>query len=239
MNNLFEEWQNRHFSNGNNYFIRDGIVNQRIWDSQSTKICFFLKEAYQKDVPVWDLTNWLCNENGGDGAVVKMWRTVAEFTYGLLNTNESTIPSYYEAKSLTQSDRSRLLQYISVVNVKKSNGESRSERGDLLKYVIADADLLRREIELISPNVIVCGNTGSLLRVVYGAGVDKKGNVLHDGMIDKESCEFMSSHGYLRFDNKLIIDFYHPANQFPKMMNFYTLCCIYQKALKEKEIKES
>ena len=236
MDALFEEWQNRHFRIGNKYFVRDGTINQRIWDSQNIRICFFLKEAYQKDAPIWDLTKWLCNENGGDGAVVKMWRTVAEFTYGLLNTNESNIPSYSQAKSLTQSDRSKLLQNISVVNVKKSNGESHSEWSDLVKYAKADADLLCREIDLISPNIIVCGNNSSLLRIIYGASVDEKGNVYHDGIIDEKSYCFMNDNGYFWFDNKLIIDFYHPANQFPKIMNFYTLCCIYQKALKEKKI---
>lgn len=234
MNNLFEEWQDRHFRKGNNYFIRDGIINQRIWDNQELKICFFLKEAYQKDVPVWDMTKWICNENGGAGAVVKMWKTVAELTYGLLNTNIHTIPSYTDAKSLTKCDMSQLLQKISVINVKKSNGESRSEWSDLVEYAKADADLLRREIDLISPNVIVCGNNSSLLRIVYGASVDESGCVCHDGMIDEKSYQYMNENGYLWFGDKLIIDFYHPANQFPKMMNFYTLCCIYQKALKEK-----
>ena len=42
MNNLFEEWQKRHFDKGFQYFNRDGIVNQRIWDSQKVKICFFI-----------------------------------------------------------------------------------------------------------------------------------------------------------------------------------------------------
>lgn len=235
MNNLFEEWQHRHFTKGNKFFVRDGVINQRIWDSQRIRICFFLKEAYQNDIPVWDLTKWLCNENDGTGAVVKMWRTVAEFTYGLLNTNENNIPAYHEVKSLTLKDRSALLQNISVVNVKKSNGESHSEWHDLLKYAKEDADLLRREIDLISPNIIVCGNNSSLLRIVYGANIDENCNVLHNGEIDEQAYNFMQVNGYLWLDDKLIIDFYHPANQFPKMMNFYTLCCIYQKALKERK----
>lgn len=50
MNNLFEEWQNRHFTKGNKFFVRDGVINQRIWDSQRIRICFFLKEAYQNDI---------------------------------------------------------------------------------------------------------------------------------------------------------------------------------------------
>ena len=129
-----------------------------------------------------------------------------------------------------------MLQNISVVNVKKSDGEPHSKWENLVKYAKDDADLLRREIDLISPDVIVCGNNSSLLRIVYGASVDEKGNVCHDGAIDEKSYWFMHDNGYLWFDDKLIIDFYHPANQFPKMMNFYTLCCIYQKALKKKEI---
>ncbi len=163
-----------------------------------------------------------------------MWHTVAELTYGLLNTTETSIPSYTEAKALTKSDKSDMLQRIAVVNVKKSAGKPQSKWADLIEYAQNDADLLRKQIDLIAPDIIVCGNNSSLLRIVYGASVDSENNVLDDGEMDKKTHDFMSKNGYVRFDNKLIIDFWHPANQFPKMMNFYTLCSIYQKALEKK-----
>ncbi len=235
MEKLFEEWQKRHFDIGNEYFNRDGIVNDIVWSQQRVKICFFLKEAYQEDEHIWDLAKWLRKENGKDGAVKKMWNTVAEFTYGLLNTTKTSIPSYTEAKVLTKSDKSNLLQKIAVVNVKKSAGKSESEWADLIGYAQNDADLLRKEIDLIAPDIIVCGNNSSLLRIVYGASVDSKNNVLHDGEMNEHTYTLMNKNGYVWFDDKLIIDFWHPANQFPKMMNFYTLCSIYQKALEEKQ----
>lgn len=235
MDKLFEEWQERHFKKGNDFFNQDGIVNYNVWEQQTTKrICFFLKEAHQRDYHIWSLTEWLCNENGGAGAVQKMWHTVAEFTYGLLNTTANSIPPYADAKALSESEKSALLQKIAIVNVKKSEGKSNSKWADLIDYAKNDADLIRRELDIIDPDIIVCGNNSSLLRIVYGAEVDSKNKVLHNGRIDENLYNFMDENGYVWLEDKLIIDFWHPANQFPKIMNFYTLCCIYQKALEEK-----
>ncbi|MEB3028287.1 hypothetical protein VJI72_00595 [Parvimonas micra] len=47
IDNLFKKWEEKHFSNGYKYFIRDGIVNPDIWyNMDCPKICYFLKEAY-------------------------------------------------------------------------------------------------------------------------------------------------------------------------------------------------
>ena len=235
MDKLFEEWQERHFKKGNDFFSRDGIVNNRVWEQQTTKrICFFLKEAHQRDYHIWSLTKWLRNENDGDGVIQKMWHTVAEFTYGLINTTTNSIPRYADAKALSESEKSALLQRIAIVNVKKSEGKSNSKWVDLIDYAKNDADLIRRELDIIDPDIIVCGNNSSLLRIVYGAEVDSRNKVLHNGRIDENLCNFLDENGYVWFEDKVIIDFWYPANQFPKKMNFYTLCCIYQKALEEK-----
>lgn len=43
-----------------------------------------------------------------------------------------------------------------------------------------------------------------------------------------------SKHFYW-WNDTLIIDFYHPANQYPKFMNYYSLCAVYQQALMERK----
>ena len=158
-----------------------------------------------------------------------MWGVVAEWTYGIRNTTMNTMAG---KPNLSPEEKTELLKEIAIINVKKSNGTVQSDYSDLLEYVQKDRDLLCRELELLCPNVIVCGNNSSLLRVLYGATVTDRGRVADDGRID---YSFMRAHGFAFIGNTIILDFYHPANQYPSMMNYYTVCSLYQQALNWKE----
>ena len=223
INKLMDDWKNTHLSKGRKCFISDGIVDKDCYENSSSKICFFLKEAYSKESDEdWSLTEWLNN-----GAMTRMWGNVAEWTYGITNTTQTVIKP---KPSLTKEEKSQIIRNISIVNVKKSNGFVQSNYEDLLKYANEDADFLRKELEILNPDIIVCGNNSSLLRVLFGATVHND-KVLDDGDID---IEFMRKNGYVIHENKIIIDFYHPANQYPSMMNYYSICAIYQQALKKR-----
>ena len=60
-----------------------------------------------------------------------------------------------------------------MVNVKKSNGGSESEYEDLKKYALEDRLEIKRELEIIQPDIIVCGNNLSLLKLVLGEELQK------------------------------------------------------------------
>lgn len=228
-NSLMTEWSTAHKERGWQNFISDGIVNETAYQNAKPKICYFLKEAYSRDSDTdWNLTEWLAN-----GAMTRMWGTVAEWTYGILHTTCSDIPS---KPCLSNREKSALLQAISVVNVKKSNGTVRSDYADLLRYAVFDQAFLKRELEILKPDVIVCGNNSSLLRLLYGAALTDNGKVSEDGAIPYRS---MHENGYAIVGNQIILDFYHPANQYPSIMNYYTVCCLYQQALKTKGGKDN
>lgn len=218
---LMKEWAECHKSKGWISFISDGAVNAEEYLKAKPKICFFLKEAYSKrDDEDWSLTEWL-----SDGAMTRMWGTVADWAYGLQRTSPTSIPPKPE---LTNSEKSDILQSIAIVNVKKSNGSVQSDYADLLQYAKSDQTYISRELSILDPDIIVCGNNSSLLRLMYGASIQKNGKVVADGAID---YAFMHKHGYVVMGGKVIIDFYHPANQYPAMMNYYTVCSLYQQAL--------
>ncbi len=170
------EWAECHRKLGLKNFISDGIINEYEYQNSTPKIVFFLKEAYSKsDDGGWSLTHWLDN-----GALTKMWGTVSEWIYGIRNTTLSTIPPKPE---LTREEKTLLLKTIAVVNVKKSNGEVSSKYDDLLRYATRDISFLKKEIQILDSDIIVCGNNSSLLRMIYGATVqDNKVN--SDGLID-------------------------------------------------------
>lgn len=221
---LMTEWASSHRQRGWKTFISDGFVDEELYLQSSPKICFFLKEAYSKDEgDDWNLTAWLSG-----GAMTRMWGSVAEWTYGIRGTTISHIPA---KPSLSDAQKTALLKTISVMNVKKSNGSVQSNYADLLQYAQSDQHYLRRELELLNPDVIVCGNNSSLLRLLYGSSVLPKNKVDGDGLID---YDFMSRNGYVLMGEKIILDYYHPANQYPSIMNYYTICSLYQQALKLK-----
>lgn len=219
---LMSEWQKNHYDKGYVNFISDGVVNSAEYQTASPKVCFFLKEAYSReDEGGWNLTEWLNN-----GAMTRMWGTVAEWVYGIQRTTKENMPL---KPQLTDQEKTALLKTISVINVKKSNGNVQSDYSDLQRYADEDRDLLKAELDILKPNVIVCGNNSSLLRMLYGATLQENGKVSSDGVIDSE---FMYRNGFAVADGKIIIDFYHPANQYPAKLNYYTVCSLYQQALK-------
>ena len=222
MDSLMAEWKAAHKERNLECFISDGIVDSVSYECASPRICFFLKEAYSKnDNADWSLTKWLAG-----GAMTRMWGTVAEWAYGITNTTCNYIP---HKPQLSHAEKTEYLKKLSVVNVKKSNGDAYSDYKDLLDYTVADSTFLKRQLDILSPNVIVCGNNSSLLRLLFGAKLQTNGKVSSEGEIP---YQFMRENGYAVVGNQIILDFYHPANQYPSILNYYTICGLYQQALK-------
>lgn len=73
----------------------------------------------------------------------------------------------------------------------------------------------------------LCG----LLRLLYGAELQEDGQVSAEGDIP---YQFMRENGYAVVGNQIILDYYHPANQYPSILNYYTVCGLYQQTLKSK-----
>lgn len=219
---LMREWRSRHEREGKQRFVKDGVLCAAKYLSSTPKICFLLKEAHF--ARTGSLVKWL-----NKGGMTPMWATVAEWASGLQRTTAAgPLP---KKPALTDNAKTELLRSVAIVNVKKSEGVESSDYSDLLDYVEADQDLLRRQIELLDPDVIVCGNNSSFLRVLYDAGITPKRKVDDAGEIDHKK---MLANGYIVFNGRIILDYYHPANQFPSKLNYYTICALYQQALEEK-----
>lgn len=233
LNSLFELWKNKEpvretfdkgkklitvtINHAENYFIADGIVDSDVWNAGTKKkILFVLKEAYGTD---WDdntLATWLRREH----PTVSIWPRVARWVYGLQNTTATAIPRY--RSKLTEEQHKAALDQIAVLNLKKSDGNSESEYGEIAAYARSDREEIKKEIELIDPDIVVCGYTfGILLNEVYQADKGKTSD---------------NWYYYLNLDGKerLYIDFYHPANHYPDLLNYYGITNIYQQALIEK-----
>lgn len=196
-----------------NVFIRDGVVCPEQWFSQEVRPLFLLKEAYGgKDD--WDLTDYL-NSSQSAG---KMWRRIAEWTNGLLHTTQSQVAPYLSCPDYGTLGND-MLKKMAVVNIKKSSGKNASNVDELRGYAAFDHARLKRQLELCDPTIIVCGYTSSALDPVMEMEVRRERN---------ENLYYQIS---LNGKSVLVLDYWHPANQHPVIMNYYGLMGIYHAAL--------
>lgn len=210
-----------------NLFIKDGIVNEDKWNnSEIPKILFVMKEAYDSRDSGWDreLAEWI---NRGECWKYKIWRRIAQWTFGLLNTTtEGIFP--YTINEITEEEYKLALQEIAVINLKKSGGKSSSNYDEIAEYAKYDCEEIKKEFELIDPDIVICGFTFNVLRnIVF------KNEIEEVGQHNANWYYFAKVNGRVR----LFIDYYHPANRFPDLLNYYGLVNIYQQAIIENDRK--
>ena len=233
---LFKGWKQKKpdgdINHPSSVFISDGIVNENPeeWYSQECRPLFLLREAYGGEHD-WDLTDYVRSVADGKNKN-HTWRNVAMWTYGILNTHAGDVlpafPEYHkEADALSKNATTvpfddQLLQKIAVVNIKKSNGDPSSSDDDLMKYAKYDAKEIWEEIELIDPTVIISANATAIQDEL----AKKKGFKIERNHQDWTSRLEINKH------KVILIEYWHPANHFPNMMNYYTLTAFYERALR-------
>lgn len=184
------------------------------------KIAFVLKETCGGDHD-WSLTGWLAETLPMDG----IWKRIIEWTYGIRSVSEGLVPYMQDIAAYNR----RLLRQIAVVNLKKSNGKYPSDNREVAEYARRDQAELRKQLEIIAPDVIVCCSTFDILnREVYYSGLCDSSHRYPCGN---------SYDGYAHVTNKindrkttLVIDYYDPANHYPSILNYYGLTSICMEA---------
>lgn len=198
-----------------NGFIYDGIIDYNYWNDSKSKVMFFLKEAYYDKYTDWSLTNEISQV--WKGPKYKMWWTISYWLYAIQETNEDSIPHFPESDEELELCRKYLLG-SSIVNIKKSNGNSSSSYDDLKIYLEKDSSELKEQIENINPKIIVCGYTYEFFEKLFPS--TKK----IDNRID-----FL-----FKVNSTLVLDYWHPANQYPDKLCYYTICALIREAKKSK-----
>ena len=229
---LFDEWKNvsgsveykakrdvktLHIDHKNTVFIKDGVVCPDTWFSDDAHVrpLFLLKEAYggKED---WDLIQ---DHLTKDQAISKIWKRISEWTKGLLETTADHTAPYVADEHAVSHFNNQYLQRIAVINIKKSDGNKTSNLDIIRAYATFDNDKLRKQLELCDPTIIICGYTGSVLDQIMGERVREPQN------------DNLFYHITLKGHDVLVLDYWHPANHYPDIMNYYGLMGIYQQAL--------
>jgi len=207
LSQLMSEWKEKEHHR-NKIFISDGIIDPKRWESAPSKVLLLLKEAYGEPDGHndWDLCEVIRDQWWGPK--YKVWWTAASWVYAAQHV--TSLPPFPDDEPTWEKATAAFLG-SAFINVKKSGGSSRSDVDDISSYAQQDGDLIKRQLELINPQIIICGNTWSAVKHLYPDA--------------KQIYDLVWATG-----SRLVVDFWHPANQFPYQLNYYALACLLQNA---------
>lgn len=212
---LFAEWKGK--AQVKTPFITDGVMDPDHWFSQKVRPLFLLKEAYGGDID-WDLAS---DHVMADEKIKKIWKRMSLWAKGIFGTNISQIEPYDPNDDELNRFGNKYLSKISAINIKKYDGKSTSNYVNINSFAKKDAEFLKREISLCDPTVIICGYTAASLDIIFDCKLreQKNDNLYYHMMINNHDV--------------LVIDYWHPSNRYPEIMNYYCLLELYRKALEE------
>jgi hypothetical protein len=188
LNQLFDEWELA-VPEYKGKFVRDGIINEQLYQTASPKILFIMKEPNDPKQETWDFRDWWKDE-----IKYTFSYRIAEWSYGLLNN----FPQFDDIR-LKEGSLQKAIQYIAFMNIKKSGGSGNSEYNRMMEHVQMNFDNLHRQIAIISPDIIIMGTSWNELRDGLFPNIDwvKSG---YDILIGKH-------------DKSKVIDYYHPSSR--------------------------
>lgn len=169
-------------------FCDDGILIEDDWDNSRTKILFLLKETF-KDFSV------IKGKHGPKGNSNTFWRKMQMWTNITDKIYSGNEASHKDAKASKENPNKE----IAYVNIKKNVTKDKqayktnSADDDIKKYAVSDAKLLKKQIDLINPDVIICCGTYKYIKHILPLNIE-------------------NSHLY---GKKWVVDFKHLSNRNP------------------------
>lgn len=210
-NELFARWiaARPDYCQDDSWFSRDGIVRAQLnfdsWEKQIPKILFLVKEDWSGFSPVDD--PFLVKNSFGLN--VARWRyLLIEYFRNYKNNPKCDILFPDKNRELILAE----LTDIAVVEIKKKAEEKTvSPYKLILQYAADDASFLREQIDLINPDIVLCGNTNEAYSdFIYGDDEWTK--------ISEYENRSLFRHG-----NRLVIDFFHPSCRSSPVKLFFAL----------------
>lgn len=190
---LFQYWK---ATQGYSSFISDGVFDEALWEQQSVKVTFVLKEANWENGNI-DLCRWLLEEH--KGSYWKTWNNIARWAKALLDGGEYP-------RQVSKADKTDWLSRVSFLNLKKAGGGRRADGKVLREYAVRDASYIREQLSLYAPDIIICCGWWIVADILYQNILPK------DTLTPWEK----TSHGFDYFRTRLgdkeipVVSFYHP-----------------------------
>ncbi|SMO92542.1 hypothetical protein [Fodinibius sediminis] len=158
---IWNDWE-EHYENINvqsGEICKDGIINNDKYEKSDPKILFVLKEVNKYGGG--DLCHLLKN-----GPKYQMWHAVARWSAGILND----FPPFSDIDN--KESKYEAIHSIASINLKKTTGKASANKKRINAFAYRDRELLLKQIELISPDIIIAGGTFDILIWLLGLDID-------------------------------------------------------------------
>lgn len=179
------------------HIVEDGVVLSECWERSNPKVLFVLKAAYDLNNPGkgWDLLSFARSTAYKGVAFRELAYWAHSIRFGYQDLLSLTLDNEQQASELS---------HVAIVNVKKlSDAGVYSDHEALQRSVACCGDLIVEQIEAISPDIVVCGSTWSYMAHLFQS---------------RQVANYVYRSG-----DRYFVDFWHPANRFPRIMNCTTL----------------
>ena len=210
-----------------NGFISDGIVNESGWNNgQAPKILFVMKslssDIKSVDVDIRSEMRKGTKSRLGITSNGFSYLTIGKWAKGLSLTDKERIEPYYHKFC----DVYAWWKSIAVMGLKKENDDETISDPDIIDiYAESDSVEIKKEIEIINPDIIVCCSTYRTL-MTYVFGYEPEDGPIYNSDIMKNNwCNMVPVNG----KDSLFIDYVEPC--WPYLVAYYGLVNIYQQAL--------
>jgi hypothetical protein len=201
LDKLFDEWQQSD-PRYREKFIRDGIVNENLFQKAELKILFLVKDANDPSQGQWNLADYLDKRLSQNFSI-----RIAEWAYGILN-------DFPPIDTATPELLHSALRSVAVMNIKKIGGGARAKYEEIAQHAQRDREFIQKQIAITGPTIIVGGIKTT---AVWSEFLD--------------DVKFIQSPYDIRiagWHGIKIIDYYHPSYRVPRAMSYSLLQNIVQ-----------
>jgi hypothetical protein len=203
-----EEWKQGDKHRDQPFFV-DGVIDPELWNKMPIRLMFLNKEAHDSNTPDsrgFNLVEIIRDEwkgipKGTTNLNMACWSYAIQKAFG---AGAEGLPDWQEVSADANADVANAFLSVAVANIKKSGGRTQSNHDDLQEYANSDADLIRRQVDLIQPDILIAGHVWYLVKNRW------------------EDCEELHECVF-RHNQTIIIDFWHPANRAARQMKYYAL----------------
>ena len=190
---LMNEWylKYRDIESDTVKFTWDGPSKWEKWINTTPKLLFLAKEARGEYEP--SITP--DNINNSFGKNIARWNYVIKSFF-----KQKGFELNYPSDNLF-SKPSETFDEIAIVEVKKlDENNGISDDNKIQDFAKKDKSFLRKQIDIINPDIILCCNTETSYDIIY------------DDVEFEQLCDKNDGCCCWKFDNRLVIEFWHPSN---------------------------
>jgi hypothetical protein len=180
--------------------VYDGVVNvEKYVNGEKYRICWVLKELYDKEGGDWYLCDFLSDETRWrEIAKHPVWKRGIYTTYGIINN----FIDYSEMDYICDDpEMVQCLSHIAVINVNKTPASTTSSDANIARKYKHFKPVLLRQLKQYDPQIIIFGKTFQHFQNDLGI----KDEELTNYYKDKKKPRYIVKNG------KLYVDAYHPA----------------------------